>query len=221
MELILDTADTQAIKELNELLCIQGVTTNPTIITKSGKPFDEVVKEIIAILNENQKLFIQVVSTTCDEMVEEARYICSLRPKNMVVKIPVTNEGYKAIKKCKALGLEVLATAIYTSQQAFLAALSGADYLAPYVNRMDNYGDGVLDVIDLLAMLKNANMKTKVIAASFKNTQQVHSLLVAGIQAITLPVDVVKNMMNHPGSEIAVSEFSKNWEDAYNIKKLR
>ncbi|MEG2801233.1 MAG: transaldolase family protein, partial [Longicatena sp.] len=188
MELILDTADTQAIKELNELLCIQGVTTNPTIITKSGKPFDEVVKEIIAILNENQKLFIQVVSTTCDEMVEEARYICSLRPKNMVVKIPVTNEGYKAIKKCKALGLEVLATAIYTSQQAFLAALSGADYLAPYVNRMDNYGDGVLDVIDLLAMLKNANMQTKVIAASFKNTQQVHSLLVAGIQAITLPV---------------------------------
>ncbi|MEG2751691.1 MAG: transaldolase family protein, partial [Anaerorhabdus sp.] len=89
------------------------------------------------------------------------------------------------------------------------------------VNRMDNYGDGVLDVIDLLTMLKNANMQTKVIAASFKNTRQVHSLLVAGIQAITLPVDVVKNMMNHPGSEIAVSEFSKNWEDAYNIKKLR
>ena len=146
MELILDTADVAAIKELNDLLTVTGVTTNPSIITKSKKPFDQVVKEIIDILSEDQKLFIQVLATTCDEIVEEAKYICSLRKKNMYVKIPVTHEGLKAIKKCKKLGLGVLATAIYTADQAFLAALSGADYLAPYVNRMDNFCDVVENV---------------------------------------------------------------------------
>lgn len=221
MELILDTADVKAIKELNELLTVEGVTTNPTIITKSGKDFDVVVKEIIDVLNEDQKFFIQVVSTTCDEIVEEAKYICSLREKNMYVKIPVTHEGLKAIKKCKELGLGVLATAIYTADQAFLAAMNGADYLAPYVNRMDNYGDGVGNVIDLIQMLKVNNMNTKIVAASFKNTRQVHELITAGIQSVTIPVDIAFAMINHPGTEIAVDEFTKNWDKAYNRTTLR
>lgn len=221
MELILDTADVKAIKDLNELLTVEGVTTNPTIITKSGKEFDVVVKEIIDVLNENQKFFIQVVSTTCDEIVEEAKYICSLREKNMYVKIPVTHEGLKAIKKCKELGLGVLATAIYTADQAFLAAMNGADYLAPYVNRMDNYGDGVGNVIDLIQMLKVNNMNTKIVAASFKNTRQVHELITAGIQSVTIPVDIAFAMINHPGTEIAVDEFTQNWDKAYNRTTLR
>lgn len=221
MELILDTADVKEIKKLNELLTIKGVTTNPSIITKSGKDFETVVKDIIDVLDENQKFFIQAVATTCDDIVEEAKYICSLREKNMYVKIPVSHEGLKAIKKCKALGLGVLATAIYTSDQAFLAALNGADYLAPYVNRMDNYGDGVKDVQDLIEMLKVNNMNTKVVAASFKNKKQVHELIVSGIQAVTIPVDVAYAMINHPGTEIAINEFNENWEKAYNRKTLR
>lgn len=221
MELILDTADVKAIKELNELLTVEGVTTNPTIITKSGKEFDVVVKEIIDVLNEDQKFFIQAVSTTCDEIVEEAKYICSLREKNMYVKIPVTHEGLKAIKKCKELGLGVLATAIYTADQAFLAAMNGADYLAPYVNRMDNYGDGVANVIDLIQMIKVNNMNTKIVAASFKNTRQVHELITAGIQSVTIPVDIAFAMINHPGTEIAVDEFTQNWDKAYNRTTLR
>lgn len=221
MELILDTADVKEIKKLNELLTIEGVTTNPTIITKSGKDFDTVVKEIIDVLDENQKFFIQVVSTTCEDIVEEAKYICSLREKNMYAKIPVSHEGLKAIKKCKKLGLGVLATAIYTSDQAFLAALNGADYLAPYVNRMENYGDGIKEVKDLIEMLKVNNMNTKVIAASFKNKKQVHELIVSGIQAVTVPIDVAYAMINHPGTEIAINEFNENWEKAYNRKTLR
>ncbi|NBK98054.1 MAG: fructose-6-phosphate aldolase [Erysipelotrichia bacterium] len=221
MELILDTADVKAIKELNELLTIEGVTTNPTIITKSNKTFDVVVKEIIDVLNEDQKLFIQAVSTTCDEIVEEAKYIHSLREKNMYVKIPVTHEGLKAIKKCKALGLNVLATAIYSADQAFLAALNGADYLAPYVNRMDNYGDGVGNVKDLIQMIKVHNMNTKIIAASFKNTRQVHELISAGIQSVTVPADIAYAMINHPGTQIAVDEFSHNWQQAYGKTTLR
>lgn len=221
MELILDTADVSAIKELNELLTITGVTTNPTIITKSGKAFETVVDEIINVLNKDQKFFIQAIATTCDEIVEEAKYICSLRKKNMYVKIPVTHEGLKAIKKCKALGLGVLATAIYTADQAFLAALSGADYLAPYVNRMDNFGDGVENVKDLIQMINANHMESKVIAASFKNTKQVHQLLVAGIPSVTIPVDVAYHLINHPGTEDAVQTFTKDWEMAYGRKTLR
>ncbi len=221
MELILDTADVAAIKELNDLLTVTGVTTNPSIITKSKKPFDQVVKEIIDILSEDQKLFIQVLATTCDEIVEEAKYICSLRKKNMYVKIPVTHEGLKAIKKCKKLGLGVLATAIYTADQAFLAALSRADYLAPYVNRMDNFGDGVENVKELIQMLEKNHMDTKVVAASFKNTKQVHQLLVAGIQAVTIPVDVAFHMIDHPGTDSAVKTFTDDWKKAYGITALR
>ncbi len=215
MELFLDTANAEEIKELNTLLTIEGVTTNPTILTKSGKVPEEAIREILSVLRPEQKFFAQVIASTCEDMVEEAKHICSLREKNTYVKIPVTHEGMKAIKKCKELGLGVLATAIYTSDQAFLAAMNGADYLAPYVNRMDNYGDGVAEVIDLIEMLRINNMDTKVVAASFKNKKQVHELIVAGIQAVTVSPDVVRAMLDHPGTENAVKEFVENWGKTY------
>ncbi len=215
MELFLDTANAEEIKELNTLLTIEGVTTNPTILTKSGKVPEEAIREILSVLRPEQKFFAQVIASTCEDMVEEAKHICSLREKNTYVKIPVNHEGMKAIKKCKELGLGVLATAIYTSDQAFLAAMNGADYLAPYVNRMDNYGDGVAEVIDLIEMLRVNNMDTKVVAASFKNKKQVHELIVAGIQAVTVSPDVVRAMSDHPGTENAVKEFVENWEKTY------
>ena len=221
MELILDTADVKAIKAINELLAIEGVTTNPSIITKSNKEFDVVIKEILEILNKDQKLFIQVVATDYEGIMEEAKYIHSLRKKNIYVKIPVTHAGLRAIKKCKELGIKVLATAIYTAEQGFMAALNGADYLAPYVNRMCNYGDGVADVIDLVKMLKVNNMETKVIAASFKNTKQVHDLLVNGIDSVTIPVDVAYAMIDHPATDSAVADFTHNWKNTYNKTTLR
>lgn len=221
MELILDTADVEAIKNLNELLNVSGVTTNPTIITKSNKPFEQVIAEIIEVLSEDQKLFIQVVANDFEGIMQEAKYIHALRDKNMYVKIPVTHDGLKAIKKCKELGIHVLATAIYTSQQGFMAALNGADYLAPYVNRMCNYGNGIQDVIDLITMLKVNHMDTKVIAASFKNTQQVHALLTAGIQSVTIPVDVAYGMIDHPATNTAVEDFNCAWKKAYNRTRLR
>ncbi len=220
MELILDTNNIEAIHDLNQLLTISGVTTNPTIITKSHKDPMQLIEEIKNELNDDQKLFIQVVSTDFGGIMEEARAVAALRPQNSYVKIPVTHEGLKAIKQAKKEGIGVLATAIYSPDQAFLAAMNGADYLAPYVNRMDDYGDGVEAVKDLIEMLRVHQLPAKVVAASFKNTRQVHELIKAGIQAVTVPTDVVYKMIDHPGTDIAVDEFTRNWNDAYQRKTL-
>lgn len=220
MELILDSANIKQIRELNDLLTVTGVTTNPSIITKSGKEPRVVIDELISVLSEDQLLFIQVVKTDFEGIMEEAKVISSLRPKNTLVKIPVTHDGLKAIKECKKMGIRTLATAIYTADQAFLAAMNGAEYLAPYVNRMDNYGDGVGNVKDLIEMLKVNDMDAKIIAASFKNTHQVHELIKAGIQAVTIPCDVAFNMINHPGTKIAVGEFCMDWQHAYQRSSL-
>lgn len=216
MELIIDSSNIEQIKELNDLLTITGVTTNPTILTKSGREAMDVVKDLCEVLSEDQLLFIQTVQTSFEGIMEEAKMISSIRNKNMYVKIPVTHEGLRAIKECKKLGIHTLATAIYTADQAFLAAMNGAEYLAPYTNRMCNYGDGVQDVKDLIEMLRVNHMPAKVIAASFKNTYQVHELIKAGIQAVTAPCDVLYQMIDHPGTKIAVGEFSVNWQRAYN-----
>lgn len=220
MELIIDSADIGKIKALNELCTVTGVTTNPTILTQSGKEALDVIDELISLLSPDQKLFIQVVKTDYEGIMEEARKISKLRPKNMYVKIPVTHDGLKAIKTCKEEGIHTLATAIYTAEQGFIAACNGADYLAPYVNRMCNYGDGVETTKDLIEMLRVHQIPTKVVAASFKNTYQVHELIKAGIQAVTVPCDVLFNMIDHPATTIAVGEFTMNWQKAYNRKEF-
>lgn len=221
MKLYLDSADTKAIKYYNEYLHIDGVTTNPSIVTKSGRGFEEVISEIIEVLSDDQSLFVQVVSEDFEGIMAEAQYINSLRSANTYVKIPVTPVGYKAIKECKKLGILVLATAVYTAEQGFLAAMAGADCVAPYVNRMDNLGDGVQNVIELIEMLEINNMNCEVVAASFKNVNQVHQLMVAGVHCLTLPIDVVDKMFNNLHTNQAVADFTSDWEKAYNIKTLK
>lgn len=220
MEFMLDTADTKAIKDLDTLLSIDGVTTNPTIITKSGKDPEQAIADIISILRPEQKMFVQAVSGDYDGIMAEARKISALRPENMYVKIPVTRAGLMAIKQCAKEGIHTLATAIYSAAEGYLAAANGADYLAPYVNRICNYTDGVAEVVRLLNMLSANNMKARVIAASFKNANQVNELIENGIQAVTVAPDVVTQMYNHPATELAVEEFTENWDKAYGRKTL-
>ena len=220
MELIVDSADLSAVKELNELLNVAGVTTNPSIIIRSGKAPEQAISDLVGYLSADQKFFVQVVSTTVEGILEEARAINALRKKNTYAKIPVTRAGMRAIKLAKQEGLNVLATGIHSSEQAFLAALSGADYLAPYVNRMCNFGDGVGQVIDLIEMLAAAELPARVMTASFHNVGQVHELLCAGIQAVTLPPDILRKMMDHPGTEKAVDDFSADWRAAFGRDSL-
>lgn len=219
MELFLDTADAQAVKELSDTLTIAGVTTNPTIITRSGKTPEQVIDEMCKTLAPNQKSFFQVLATDCDGILDEARRICALR-ENAYAKIPVTPAGLRAIKAAKAEGLNVLATAIYSADQAFLAAMNGADYLAPYVNRMCNYGDGVGQVADLVAMLAANGLASKICAASFKNTEQVHEVICAGAQSVTVAPDIVWTMVKHPGTGIAVEEFGAAWESSFGRRTM-
>ena len=221
MEFFIDSADIEAIRELSGFLPIDGVTTNPTIITKSGKEPQQVFEDLCEVLAEDQKIIAQVVSLDYEGILTEAERIAQIRGgKNIVVKIPVTREGLKAIPAVKAKGISVLATGIYSPDQAFWAAKAGADYLAPYVNRMCNYGDGVGQVIELVETLDIYDMDAKVCAASFKNVDQVHQLLAAGVPAITVAPDVIRAMVDHPGTAIAMGEFTANWSKAYGRTRL-
>lgn len=215
MELLLDTGNIKEIKELYDILPIDGVTTNPSIVSKEKKKFVDLINEIDSIVGENTPIHGQVLSTRYEEILKEAQFISGLR-KNMYVKIPVTNDGLKAIKELKKKGIKITATAIFTAHQGFLAAKAGADYVAPYVNRLDNISaDGVNTVKDLVNIINVNNLNSKVLAASFKNAQQVLELMKFGVHSVTVPADIVKAMMSHPLTDWSVDKFIEDWEKAF------
>ena len=220
VELFLDTADAQAVAELGEALTIAGVTTNPTIITRSGKTPEQVADEMLAVLAPGQKLFMQVLAEDFEGIMADAHAICSLAA-NAYVKIPVTPVGMRAIKAAKAEGLTVLATAVYSADEGFLAAMNGADYLAPYVNRMCNLGDGIQQVADLQKMLDIHQLDAKICAASFKNALQVHELIRLGVGSVTIPPEVAWTMLRHPSTQMAVDEFTTAWKESFGRTTFR
>jgi len=218
IELYLDTVDVEQVTRFNACLPIKGVTTNPSILAKSGKGLNQVLPELARIIGTSARFHVQVVSQTVEGMLEEAKHIHALT-YDMVVKVPATEVGLAAIKKMKAENILVLATAIYSAHQGFLAALCGADYLAPYVNRIDVMGaDGVGVVADLQLLLDQHRLDSKILPASFKNTQQVMDVLKLGVGAITLPVDVAAQMFAHPAVQPAVDQFSHDWQGVFGSK---
>lgn len=215
MELILDTGNVKEIKELCTILPVDGVTTNPTIVSKEKKKFVDLIKEIDEIVGEDIPIHGQVLSTEFEDIVEEALFISKIR-KNMYVKIPVTSNGLRAIKELKKQEIKITATAIFTAHQGFLAAKAGADYAAPYVNRLDNISaDGVNTVKDLVSIIDKYKLNIKVLAASFKNAQQVIELMKAGVHSVTVPPDIAKAMMNHPLTDWSVERFIEDWEAVF------
>ncbi len=214
IELYLDTVDAIQVNRLNSCLPIKGVTTNPSILANADTGVTLALSELAEIIEE-PRFHVQVVTQTVDDMVAEAIEIDKL-PFDMVVKVPATEMGLAAIKKIKKRGLLVLATAIYSSQQGFMAALSGADYLAPYVNRIDAMGGcGVGVVADLQQLLAINELNCKVLPASFKNALQAIDVMKLGVGAITLPVDVAMQMISHPAAQPAVEQFTQDWRDTF------
>ena len=217
-ELYLDTADVKQIARFQACLPIKGITTNPSILAQSSIGLNQLLLELDTVLGIGARFHAQVVSQTVNGMVEEAKRLHEL-PYDMVIKIPATETGLTAIKKVKAENITVLATAIYSVQQGFLAALCGADYLAPYVNRIYAMGsDGVAVVADLQLLLNQHQLNSKLLPASFKNTQQVMDVLKIGVAAITLPYDVAAQMLAHPAVQPAVDKFTSDWREAFGDK---
>lgn len=213
MKLLIDDAHIDQIKKIYKYYPVDGVTTNPTILAAIGRNPYDVLKEIREFIGANADLHVQAVARTAEGMVEDAHKIQAELGKNTYVKIPAIEEGFRAMKLLKAEGANITATAIYTPMQAFLAAKAGASYAAPYINRIDNMGyNGILVAQQIYDIFRNNNLDTKVIAASFKNSQQMLELTIYGIDAATASPDVIFSLVKNDAITSAVNAFIRDFE---------
>lgn len=213
MKLIIDDANIDKIKKIYEYYPIDGVTTNPSILAKCGRAPYEVLKEIRAFIGAEAGLHVQAVAKDAAGMVEDAHRIVKELGENTFVKIPSVPEGFKAMKILKSEGIGITATAIYTPMQAFLAAKCGAAYAAPYINRIDNMGfDGIQVAKTIHDIFQKNNLPTEVLAASFKNSQQVLELCAYGIGSATVAPDVIEGLVKNTAITSAVDAFVADFE---------
>ena len=218
---ILDTADLAAIKHCNEFYPLSGVTTNPSIIAKEKGDFWQILKEIRGVIGNDKMLHVQTVQTTAKKMVEEAKLIKEKIGGDIYIKIPIGEEGLKAVPMIKNLGIGVTMTAIFTPAQALMAAKAGADFVAPYVNRLDNIlGDGTNVVAEIVQQFEIYGLDCKVLAASFKNAEQVHRCALCGCHSVTVSADVLKSLITHPMTDAAVEGFERDWKGVYGDKNI-
>ncbi|ASA57767.1 transaldolase family protein [Vibrio gazogenes] len=215
MSVYLDTSDIEQIKTLSDLLPIAGVTTNPTIVAKSGVKMINLLPRIRDALDGDGLIFGQVISTNADDIVAEALKLNQM-VDHFVVKIPVNMQGVKAIKRLKNEGVTTLGTAIYTSQQAFFAALAGASFVAPYINRIDMLTGNAIETVESISNLLSHHAQTcQIIGASFKNTKQVIDCLSIRQASVTIPVALVHQMMENPSVNEAIDQFNQDWLDCF------
>ncbi|AWS97721.1 fructose-6-phosphate aldolase [Citrobacter cronae] len=215
MELYLDTSDVAAVKALARVLPLAGVTTNPSIVAAGKERLEVLLPQLQEAMGGQGRLFAQVMATTAEGMVKDARKLRAIIA-DIVVKVPVTAEGLAAIKLLKEEGIPTLGTAVYGAAQGLLAALAGAEYVAPYVNRVDAQGgDGIQTVTDLQTLLNMHAPHAKVLAASFKTPRQALDCLLAGCESITLPLDVAQQFMTSPAVDAAIVKFEQDWQRAF------
>lgn len=215
LELYLDSANLNEIRQLSHALPLAGVTTNPSIMAAGGIGLAQLLPALADILGANSRFHVQVISNTMEGIIAEAKALNEL-PFDIVVKIPAHSTGLAAIKQLKKDGIPVLATAIYNVQQGMMAALNGADYLAPYLNRIDNLGfDGIGVVSDLQQFINQYQLPTKLLVASFKNVHQVLQVLKHGVQAVTLPLDIAQQILTTPATDAATERFNQDWQAVF------
>ena len=216
MKLFIDSADIEQIQRLNDYFPITGVTTNPTILVDSKRSYMEVLKEIRSVIGENKEIFVQALGETAEEILEESRFITEQLSGEVIVKIPATEEGIKAVKLLSKENIPTLVTTVYTAFQALIAAMAGAKYVAPYVNRIDNLaGDGVKVVTEISKLFTEYKLDCEILAASFKNLQQVHEVCLAGASSVTVAPDLIGKMVTFPATSTDVNVFKEQWKSAY------
>lgn len=219
---MLDTADLSAIRHCNEFYPLAGVTTNPSIIAKEKTEFWPLLEEIRAIIGKEKMLHVQVTAKRAEDIVEEAKLLKTRLGGAFYAKIPISEEGLKATMMLHNIGIKVTMTAIFSPAQAMLAAEAGASFVAPYVNRLDNIiADGTNVVAEIVEEFQKHGLFTKVLAASFKNAEQVHKCALCGCHSVTVPADILRSLITLPMTDSAIVGFDRDWASVYGDKTIR
>ncbi|HAB8761866.1 fructose-6-phosphate aldolase [Listeria monocytogenes] len=212
MRFFIDTANVEEIKKANRMGFISGVTTNPSLVAKEGRDFNEVIQEITSIVDG--PISGEVVSLEADEMIAEGRVIAKIHP-NMVVKIPMTGEGLAAVKVLTEEGIKTNVTLVFSATQALLAARAGATYVSPFLGRLDDIGDdGLVLIRDIADIFEIHGILTEIISASVRHPIHVIECAKAGADIATVPFKVFEQMLKHPLTDSGIDKFLADWEAA-------
>lgn len=212
MKFFIDTANIAEIREANDLGILDGVTTNPTLVAKEGVDFHERLREITAIVKGS--VSAEVISEDAEGMIKEARELAAIAP-NITVKVPMTWEGLKAVKTLSAEKIETNVTLIFSANQALLAARAGATYVSPFLGRLDDIGHDGMELIKTISQIfKQADINTKIIAASIRHPMHVTEAALNGAHIATVPFNVLKQLVKHPLTDIGIEQFLADWKKA-------
>ena len=215
MKFFIDTANVEDIRKANDMGVICGVTTNPSLIAKEGRVFEEVFAEIASIVDGPISGEVKATTTDAEGMIKEGREIAKIHP-NMVVKIPMTVEGLKAVKVLAAEGIKTNVTLIFTANQALLAARAGAAYVSPFLGRLDDISVRGVDLISEIAeIFAVAGVDTEIIAASVRNTIHVTDCALAGADIATVPYKVIEQMTHHPLTDAGIKKFQEDYRAVF------
>jgi len=210
LKIFIDTANLEQIKEVSSWGILDGVTTNPSLVAKEGCEFEARVKDICAVVDG--PISAEAVSMKADGMIKEARELSKLH-KNIIVKIPMTDEGLKAVKVLSREGIRTNVTLVFSPNQALLAAKAGATYVSPFVGRLDDISHDGMDLVrDIVKIFNNYGYKTQVIVASIRHPVHVTEAALAGAHVATVPYDVLKKMLRHNLTDEGIQKFLKDWE---------
>ena len=211
MRFFIDTANVDDIRKANDMGVICGVTTNPSLIAKEGRVFEEVIAEIASIVDGPISGEVKATTTDAEGMIKEGREIAKIHP-NMVVKIPMTTEGLKAVKVLSAEGIKTNVTLIFTANQALLAARAGATYVSPFLGRLDDISVRGVDLINEIAQIfEVAGIETEIIAASIRNPMHITDCALAGADIATVPYKVIEQMTHHPLTHAGIKKFQEDY----------
>ena len=215
MKFFVDTANVEDIKKANDMGVICGVTTNPSLIAKEGRNFAEVIKEITDIVDGPISGEVKATTVDAEGMIKEGREIAAIHP-NMVVKIPMTVEGLKAVKVLHAEGIKTNVTLVFTSAQALLAARAGASYVSPFLGRLDDISmPGIVLIYDITEIFQMHNIETEIIAASVRNPIHVIDCAKAGADIATIPYKVLEQMTKHPLTDQGIAKFQADYKAVF------
>lgn len=215
MRFFIDTANVDDIRKANEMGVICGVTTNPSLIAKEGRDFNEVIKEITTIVDGPISGEVKATTVDAEGMIAEGREIAKIH-SNMVVKIPMTIEGLKAVKVLNAEGIRTNVTLIFTAAQALLAAKAGATYVSPFLGRLDDISTTGIDLIqDIVTIFDNYGLDTEIICASVRNPIHVTDCALAGAHIATVPYKVIEQMTKHPLTTQGIAQFQADYKAVF------